>query len=135
MRTAHPRRLPVGLESTRRRFEQWRRTRQCRSRIPERLWAAAVKAVGRYGLYPTARALGLDYYSLKKRAEATHRRLVPQKQSAATFVELAAPVPAGFPESILELEHPGGAKMRVHLKGVPVPDLTVLSRSFWSMER
>lgn len=128
-RTTAP--LPAWLERTRQRFEQWRLTRQGHSRIPEALWASAVKAAGKYGLNPTARALGLDYYSLKKRAEATPPRRVSKKQPAATFVELAAPVPAGFPESILELEHPRGAKMRVHLKGAPVPDLTALSRSFW----
>ena len=52
----------------------------------------------------------------------------------ATFLELAPPASGGVPECTLELEDPGGAKMRVHLKGLPVPDLTALSRSFWSIE-
>jgi hypothetical protein len=34
----------------------------------------------------------------------------------------------------LELEDAGGAKMRVHLKGVEAPDITALSRSFWGFE-
>jgi hypothetical protein len=153
MRTRTTRDRPAGLETIRRRFDRWRLTRRGRSRIPEELWAAAVKTAGRYGLYQTARALGLDYYCLKKRVEATGRepRFEPERQSrgpgrttpsrrgseeqaVATFLELAPPASGGVPECTLELEDPGGAKMRVHLKGLPAPDPTALSRSFWSVE-
>jgi hypothetical protein len=51
--------------------------------------------------------------------------------TGATFVELAPCLSGGVRECILELEHPGGAKMRVHLKGVEAPDLAALTRSFW----
>ena len=100
-----------------------------------------MKAVGKYGLNPTSRALGLDYYSLKKRVEADGSGGVPDRrdevQSAAgrsKFIELAPVASACSPECILELEHPGGAKMRVRLMGMQAPDLAALSRSFWSME-
>ena len=136
--------LPARLESTRLRFDRWRQARDGRSRIPETLWASAVKAVGKYGLNPTARALGLDYYSLKKRVEAGASRGGSDRRegtkSAAgkirrgEFIELAPVAPAGSPECSLELEHPGGAKMRVHLKGMQAPDLAALSRGFWGME-
>ena len=62
--------LPARLEAVRRQFERWRRTRKPCSPIPKRLWAAAVKLVGRYGLCRTARTLRVDYYSLKKRVAA-----------------------------------------------------------------
>jgi hypothetical protein len=48
-------------------------------------------------------------------------------------VELARPAEASSGECILELEDVGGAKMRVHLKGVEAPDLVALSRSFWGV--
>ena len=32
----------------------------------------------------------------------------------------------------VELEDAAGAKMRVHLQGVAMPDLAALSRSFWN---
>lgn len=57
---------PGRLEAMRRRFQQWRRNRPGRSRIPHRLWAAAVKAAETYGLCRTARTLGLDYNALKR---------------------------------------------------------------------
>ena len=70
MRTGATQDLPAWLERLRRRFDRWRDTRDGRRRIPQGLWASAVKAASRYGLNPTARALGLDYYSLKKHVEA-----------------------------------------------------------------
>jgi len=41
---------------------------------------------------------------------------------------------SGCGECTLELENAGGAKMRVHLKGVEAPDLAALARSFWRSE-
>lgn len=58
--------LPAPLERVRGRFERWRRAE---ARIPKALWGAAVKAAGRYGIHRTARALGVDYYTLKRRVE------------------------------------------------------------------
>ena len=129
--------LPTRLENTRRRFENWRRTRKIRTRIPESLWTAAVKMAARYGIHQTAKALRVDYYSLKKRAdkEAACSAGLPETPSETAFVELAAPVRAGWGEWFLELEDGAGAKMRVHLKGAETPDLAALSRSFWEGER
>ena len=144
MRTGTTHDVPAGMERLRRRFDRWRQTRDGRSRIPEALWASAVKAAGRHGLNPTARALRLDYYSLKKRVEAdglrdgSGRRKVAKSVAGTIrrgkFIELAPVASAGFPACILELEHPGGAKMRVHLRGMQAADLAALRRSFWGLE-
>ena len=136
-RTTHD--IPAWLERLRLRFDRWRQVCDGRSRIPEALWASAVKAAGRHGLNPTVRALGLDYYSLKRRVEASSSRDGPDRREAGTvhqgqFIELAPVASAGFPACILELEHPGGAKMRVHLTGMQAADLAALSRSFWGLE-
>jgi hypothetical protein len=116
------------------------------------LWGSAVKAAGTYGLHRTAKALRLDYYALKKRValagsgadlpveakrarrNASGRHVVSADgQAVATFLELAPPASGKVCECILELENSEGAKMRIHLKGVGVPDLAALSRSFWRM--
>jgi len=139
--------VPVQLKRIQRRLEHWRRTRRGRVRIPEGLWGLAVQAAGTCGLNRTARALGLDYYSLKQRVEAagcqTERQATRRGSKvpvAATFVELAPLagaaklVPArsgGVPECLLEFERSGGVKLRMHLKGVAVPDWVALSQSFW----
>ena len=138
--------LPARLDNLRQRFERWRRTRKVRSRIPEPLWAAAVKSAAKYGIHRTAKALRVDYYALKKRAEqkaaiaGTRRKTAvtasktPAEIAGARFLELPAPVWPGCGECTLELEGPAGAKMRVHLKGVEAPDLAALARSFWQVE-
>ena len=137
MSTKRTRELPARLEGVRRRFEGWRRTRKVRSRIPESLWASAVKLAGKYGIHRTAKALRVDYYALKKRVEGASAGTASNVRAGAagaTFLELAPPAWAGSCECTLELEDVGGAKMRVHLKGFATPDLAALSRSFWQSE-
>ena len=130
--------LPAAVERTRRRFERWRRTRKVRTRTPDSLWASAVKIARTYGIHRTAKALRVDYYSLKKRLEQQSPSSGPMLEgdAAATFLELTPPqgASAGLGECLLELEDAEGAKMRVRLQGVATPDLAALSRSFWGFE-
>ena len=136
MGTRKTRDLPARLEGVRRRFERWRRTRKVRSRIPDSLWASAVKVAEMYGIHWTARALRVDYYSLKREVEqeAAAAPGVPEEGTVAAFLEVAPPSRACSCECTLELENVGGAKMRVHLKGIETPDLAALSRSFWDLQ-
>jgi hypothetical protein len=78
----------------------------------------------------------VDYYSLKKRVseEAVASARVSEEGAMAPFLELAAPATVGTCECVLELEDVCGTKMRVHLKGVEVPDLAALARSFRGVE-
>jgi hypothetical protein len=134
MRTRQVRDLPTPLKAVRQRFERWRRTHRPRSRIPDALWAAAVKMADRYGLCRAARALPVEYYLLKKHVEQDGRTSSERHASAplATFVELPSPVPTGECDCTLELEDTDGAKMRIHLKAATPPDLAALCRSFRS---
>ena len=131
MITSKPHSLPAGLEGVRRRFEHWRRAHRVRSRISDTLWGEAVRMAGTCGLHRTAKTLRLDYYKLKKRVQQTGVATaeLPEKGAVATFLELAPS--AALCECTLDLENAGGAKMRVHLKGMAMPDLAALSRSFW----
>jgi hypothetical protein len=135
--------LPARLEGLRRRFERWRRTRKVRARIPEPLWASAVKLADRYGIHRTAKALRVDYYALKERVEQNAVSAGAQRDPAATaskmvaeaeFLELPAAAWPDSGECTLELEDAGGAKLRVHLKGFAAPDLAALTRNFGQRE-
>jgi len=134
MSASKARDLPARLEGVRERFARWRHTHRIRSRIPESLWAAAVRAAGVHGLHRTAKALRLNYYALKERVEQQSTAVPNPVEQAATarFLELPHPAPVVPCECTLELEDAGGAKMRVYLKGVGTPDLAALSRSFWN---
>ena len=133
--------LPAGLEHVRRRFELWRQANQTRSRIPDSLWAAAARAASRCGIHRTSRALRLDYYALKERVEQQSTDIVvpatmgvanQRFPSVPAFLELAPSASISSCECTLELENASGAKMRVHLKNIAMPDLAALSRSFWN---
>jgi hypothetical protein len=122
--------LPGDLERLRERFERWRSTHRARSRISDSLWAAAAKLAGCYGICQTAKALRVDYYSLKARFEQETANVADQPQG--TFVELPLPATASLGECTVDWEDAAGSKMRVHLKGFHAPDLAALGRSFWN---
>lgn len=122
--------MPARLERARKRLERWRRTRERRA-IPEPLWAAAVKLAGEYGVWQTARALRLNYDSLRQRVAATGRRERARVQPVPAFVEW---VPGGLGEGrecLVELENAQGTKLRIQLKGGAIAELAALSCGLW----
>jgi hypothetical protein len=122
--------LPKDLLKARSRFQTWRQRRRTRGPIPETLWALAVRLVKRHGLNPTARALGVDYYSLKKRVEAAAASEPPAP--SPTFVEL--PPAAADKQCLFELNNAAGATLRVQLLGYDTADVESLARAVWSTE-
>ena len=127
--------LPAGLEGVRRRFERWRASRKGRARIPDSLWEAAALMAGRYGISRTAGVLGVNSSRLKKRLDqqaAGARR--EESQGEGRFVELTSFASPGSGECVVEWEGGGGRKMRIRLRGVGMPDLAALGRSFWDRQ-
>jgi hypothetical protein len=118
--------LPKDLHQARNRFQAWRSQQFGRGRIPRELWELAVRLVRLHGLSRTASALRLDYYSLKKHAEAD----APEPSAGQpTFVQLPTPVlPAK--QALFELDPQTGATLRVQLVGYDPADLEALARFF-----
>src|SRR5437868_14796844 len=130
MRTRQRDELPEDLAQGRRRFQAWRERRRGGRRIPQPLWALAIRLVSQHGLSRTATALGLDYYGLKKRVEGAAQE--PPSPSPA-FVELPAPVVVGK-QALFELDNGAGATMRVQLLGYDAADVEAVARRFWDAE-
>ena len=130
MRTSKQIRLPKDLARGRSQFQAWRATRQTGSRIPQTLWALAIRLVKTYGVSRTASALGLDYYCLKKRADQTAEQ--PQA-SGPIFVELPSPVMVSK-QGLFELDNGAGGRIRVQLVGYDAADVVALVRNFWNAE-
>jgi hypothetical protein len=108
-------------------FEKWRQRRTGQERIPETLWSEAVEMARRYGTWPAAKALRLDYNKLKQRVVAgTERRA---SNSSVSFVEVI-PAAAAVSSCMVEMDNGRGARMRIEWKGATA-DLTALSRTFW----
>jgi hypothetical protein len=110
-----------------RKLEQWRQRHRPRVRISEGLWREAAELARTHGINRTARALRLDYYSLKKRVAAAAR----SGERVPEFVELLpGGIPTPQPECLIEVEDPSGAKLRIHMQGGDFPDVAALARVF-----
>lgn len=121
--------LPSDLGHGRARFQAWRQQRAHGERIPQALWALAVSLTKTHGVSRTSAALGLDYYSLKKR---TASAALPPRPSDPAFVELTAPVMVAK-QCRVELDNGSGATMRVQLVGYDIADIEALARGFWGV--
>jgi hypothetical protein len=120
--------LPTDLVRARSRFQAWRGRRKAGEPIPQGLWDLAIRLAIVHGVSRTAAVLRLDYYCLKKRAEAGPAGEPPS--SGPAFVELISPV-TGAKQCRFELDNGSGATMRVQLVGYDATDIEALSRSFW----
>jgi hypothetical protein len=118
------------LEEVQRQFSSWRKTRKRRTRIPPRLWQAAVSLAGRYSMHKISTTLRVNYTQLRKQVSLAGT--VPAASPLPPlvhFVEYAVPTPHR-PECLIEMENRHGDKMRIFI-GSSL-DLPGLSRSFWS---
>ena len=130
-----------------RRFERWRNAHTGRLPIPGRLWTAAAELAREHGVFPTAKALRLEYGKLKERAEAAgaaaKRRVrkgsgtSPGPRAArpftAEFVELMAPRSGSLPSAVGEREGPRG-RMKIEFKNIATAELVTLSGALWDDE-
>ena len=134
MHTRTKREVPAQLKTAQRRFERWRGSHAGRRRIPESLWAVAVKTARQCGISRTARALCVDYYRLKKRVASQGngaRSITSARQAMPAFLELTPTMPSNRGRCVVELEDSAGTKMRIQLESLETADLVALSRSFW----
>ena len=126
--------IPPEVKGVLRRLEGWRRGHKHRMPIPEVLWRSATTLARQHGVSRIAKLLRLDYYVLKERLDTFGRDRRGRPEAKASFVEVPSFTPPPDSECVVELEHPGGARMRIHVKGGAAPDLGALSRIFWSAE-
>jgi len=139
--------IPHNMRRLYRRFERWRSAHTGRLPIPERLWAAAAELAREHGVFPTAKALRLEYGKLKQRVDAARPAArgrvsktpaaVPRRTRSRlrppAFMEMIAPRPGSSPECRVELEGPRG-RMRIEFKGIATAELVALSRALWDGE-
>jgi len=125
--------LPVELKKVRGELEEWRGQKSKGQRIPEELWGEAVRAVGRHGLNRVSRALGLDYYHLKKRSGQGKKRGSGADGSEPVFVEVAS-VAREVTESdaacVVELEKGNGVRMRICVRDAATVDWSRMKEAF-----
>lgn len=123
--------LPAGVTGLRERIERWRRTRERRTAMPAELWAEAIRLSRSGRAYAVARALQVNFESLKRRmAEAGAG--MPVAASTA-FVELSGAQVLGAaaaPACVVELLDGDGTRLTVRLAGGAEVDVAGLVTAF-----
>jgi len=121
----------IGLEKTRRHIARWRARCPYRgAAMPAGLWAAALALARQHGLYRTARALRVDYGSLKKRLDAAG----PGRVRSPAFIELPVTRPTGLGPCVIDLEGRRGRRLRIEVTGVTLADLVTLTQVAWGRD-
>lgn len=123
--------LPADLSRAAKRFQAWRSRRSRGTRIPDVLWSTAASLASKYGLNPTASALQVDYYALKRRVEESERVSLDVSGSdlVPTFLELPSGSLSASGTCEIEYQQAAGSTWRVRLQGYSAPDLVALCRS------
>jgi hypothetical protein len=135
MRTKKPAKLPAALSAASKQFDRWRKRHRSRQRLPQELWRQAATLARKYGLNPTARALGLNYHSLKRHLAKTNPPKEILTQAAPDFIELLpGAMTPGAVECTLEWAESNGAMVRMHLQGASLPELASLVHVFRSRQ-
>jgi hypothetical protein len=115
-----------ATEALRADLSEWRKRHKAPTPIPEALWARAATLAAQHGICKTARALHLDYASLKRKTNLS----APPSPPATTFIELLSPVTGQIAECALEIESSRGGRMRVVMKNLAPGGLASIIRDF-----
>lgn len=130
----------AALEKAWQLFEDWRKSKTGRPRIPKNLWQTAANLYHRHGMSINriARRLSLNYSTLKAKTfenppplaviESSDDHSPSIDASSPMFIELA-PLSA-HSDCVIEMENRSGAKMRVCFRGRADPGVLDLGRYF-----
>lgn len=133
MKDQRARELPAELKQIRSALESWRAKKGKGRRIPEQLWTRAAGAVRGHGLNRVSRALGLNYYDLKKRTEEIGEQKKDREESRPVFVELGGcDTEATERDRVctIELEKSCGVRMRIHVGDAATVDWSRIKEAF-----
>ncbi len=114
------------LEKLNRFLTQWRASHRAPTPLPTKVWTKAVMIAERLGPSVTAKALRLDYRTLREKMGMATASTPPE------FVEVFQPFqtqPAAL-DCILEVHSLNGSRLRVEAKGLPVTELAAMVREF-----
>lgn len=129
-----PQKIQPTMVEVQQLFEQWRRGKKRRDRIPEVLWEAAVSLSRHLSANRIAKLLHLNHTEV-----VDHIRTHKEGDGMTAFIELdpseckaqAAMIsPGAAVECVIEMEKAGGTKMKICFKGNCI-DVAELSKAFW----
>jgi len=120
------RREPISLAEAKRQFDRWRGACRGPGRIPNDLWRLAARAAASEGLERTADELDLSAARLKQWIEELGLAGAASEAAPPQFIELT-PLPlTTAAQCRLEVEEPGGRKLRLSFQGPAVEQVAAV---------
>lgn len=123
--------LQPTLEEVQQLFEEWRRNKKRRDRIPEALWKVVVSLSGDLSVHQISKLLHLNHTAVRDRVRA-HKQGDGIQRNGSAFIELGMSSLPAAGECTVEMERPNGMKMKISIKGGGGFDIVELGRAFWS---
>jgi hypothetical protein len=121
--------LQPTLEEVQQLFEEWRRTKRRRDRIPTALWEAAASLSGQHSANKISKLLRLNHTAVRDCIGA-HKQGEEIQGNAPAFIELAMSPSATVGDITIEMQRPDGGRMKICGKG-SCCDAVALSKAFW----
>lgn len=118
-----------ALEKVQRLFEEWRRNKNRRERIPQALWEAAASLSGQHSAHQISKLLHLNHTAVRDHIREYRENNCIQRLNEPAFVEAGLITWPAASECTIEMERPGGAKIKICFKG-NCPDIPLLSKAF-----
>lgn len=117
------------LEEVQQLFEEWRRNKKRRERIPEELWKAAITLSKQFSAHQISKLLHLNHTAVRDHVRAEKQEEEIQEKEAG-FIEFDVIQPAIAGDCVIEIEKGGGAKMRMSFQ-CSSSDMTGLAKRLW----
>jgi len=128
--------LEVTLAQVQSALADWRLRRRHREAIPESLWHMIVPLAQAHGISPVARALGVNYTTLKERTlVGTNGAPPPIEKQTHGFIEVPVATPGSWSapsQWTIELEDRQGPKLTLRLAQAESTTVLALAQGLWS---
>jgi hypothetical protein len=121
----------LTLEEVQRLFEEWRRGKKRRERIPETLWKAASSLSRQFSTHRIAKLLRLNHTAVRDhiRAQKEAEEKV-ERAGEAAFIELDGIAVLAAGKCVIEIEKKNGAKLKMSIKS-DGSDMIGLVKTLW----
>lgn len=126
-------------------FDKWRKSKKSpKDRIPDELWAEAVKLAETFSVHRVSKRLGLSYVDLKKRMGNWNVKNISDSSEAEGFLELKVSSPSvtvgrsgmgWISPCIMEIIRSDGTQLRVYSTHGVTLDITRICESLVKNEK
>lgn len=117
------------VEEVQQLFEEWRRNKKRRERIPEELWKAAISLSEQLSAHRISKLLHLNHTAVRDHVRA-EKQGEGIRDKGAAFIEFDVMPPALAGDCVIEIEKRSGAKLRISCKGSS-SDMAGLAKTLW----